>query len=714
MRRRALYSRVVAKLGLAIVAVFVVLAAPGPDVGVAAPAAVDASVLADTARGATAHFIVVLRSQGGAQAAAARTPGRLAAGRAIVRELRGTAASSQRRVAAVLNRLGVHYRAYWIVNAFAVEAGRSAVETLARLPEVASIEPDRDLPAAQAERGGVASEAVAGIEWNIARVNAPSLWDIGVTGQGIVYANADGGVIWDHPALKPHYRGWDGNSAAHDYNWWDAIHADLDGDGVNSCGFNLAAPCDDASSSHGTHAMGIAVGDDSAGNQVGVAPGAKWIACRNMDNGTGRPSSYIECLQFFLAPTDLQGKNPRPDRRPDVVGNSYACPPEELCGEGALKAAVDNMRAAGIFMAVAAGNEGPSCSSIIWPPAHYDSSITVGSVDSNDVIASSSSRGPITLDGSGRRKPDVVAPGRLIRSAIRNGFGVLSGTSMAAPHVGGVVALLWSAFPNLRGNVDATEQLLEQSAVPITSTQACGGDSPTAVPNNVYGYGRIDAYAAYQRAEAASPPGLSASDVSVAEGRTGATAQVTFVIALARPSTRTVTVTYTTVDGTATQGADYQTAAGTLSFAKGERSKTVTVQVIGDDAVEPDETFTFRLSAPSNASLVREQATATIVNDDVTQTPPPTPPKDETPPSISRLKLAGRTLSFTLSEAAVTTAVVKRGTRVITRITKSFEAGTRSLRLPTLKPARYVVTITARDAAGNTGRSTLAFRVKKR
>jgi serine protease AprX len=707
----------VAKLGLVVVTVVVLLGASGAGLGSAAPATIDASVLAGTARGATAHFVVVLRPQGDAQAAAAQTPDRRVAGRAIVRELRQTAASSQRRVAAVLDRLGVHYRAYWIVNAFAVEAGRSVVETLARLPEVASIQPDPELSATRAERGGAAAEAAAGAEWNIARINAPSLWDIGVTGQGIVYANADTGVVWDHAALKPHYRGWDGSTAVHDYNWSDAIHADIDGDRVNSCGFNLPAPCDDeSSSSHGTHAMGIAVGDDGAGNQIGVAPGAKWIACRNMDNGTGRPSSYIECLQFFLAPTDLQGRNPNPDRRPDVVGNSYSCPPEELCSEGALKAAVDNMRAAGIFMSVAAGNEGPACSTITSPPAHYDSAVTVGSVDSNDVLATSSSRGPITVDGSGRHKPDLVAPGRLIRSSIRNGFGVLSGTSMAAPHVGGAVALLWSAFPNLRGNVDATEQLLEQTAAPITSPQACGGDSPSAVPNNAYGYGRIDVYAAYQRAEAASPPGLSVSDVGVAEG-TGATTPVAFVIGLARPSTRAVTVTYATVDGTATQGADYQAAAGTLSFAPGERSKTVTVQVIGDDVVEPDETFSLQLSAASNASLARAQATATITNDDAATPPPPPPPpppKDVTPPSISRLKVAGRTLSFTLSEAAVTTTVLKRGTRVIIRISKSFGAGTKSLRLPALKPARYTVAITAVDAARNTGRATLAFRVKAR
>ena len=131
------------------------------------------------------------------------------------------------------------------------------------------------------------------------------------------------------------------------------------------------APCDDAG--HGTHTMGSGIGDDGTGNQIGVAPGAKWIACRNMDEGVGRPSTYIECLQFFLAPTDLDGNNPNPYLMPDAVGNSYTCPigpppGGETCVTDSLKVAVDNIRAAGVFMALSAGNSGPSCSSIDEPP----------------------------------------------------------------------------------------------------------------------------------------------------------------------------------------------------------------------------------------------------------------------------------------------------------------------------------------------------------
>jgi serine protease AprX len=491
-----------------------VLALGSGSPGAATTSKVDARVLADVGNSNSAHFLVLLRRQADTQAAAAEAHDWDSAGRAVVRTLR-RAAATQAPALRVLRRLHVHYRSFWIVNAIAVDGGKGAVDALAALPQVQSIQPDRAFHSPLGTAGPTLSRARTAVEWNLAKINAPAVWRLGVTGQGIVYANADTGVMWDHPALRSHYRGWTGRTATHDYNWWDAVHGDIDGDGENPCGFSTKAPCDDAS--HGTHTMGIAVGDDHAGNRIGVAPGAKWIACRNMDQGTGRPSTYIECLQFFLAPTDLNGKNPKPSLRPNIVGNSYACVPSEGCSVGALRAAVDNLRAAGVFMAVAAGNDGPSCSSDSYPPAPYDSSVTVGATDSNDVIAPFSSRGPVTADGSGRRKPDLVAPGSDIRSSVVGGYGMLNGTSMAAPHVGGAVALLWSAFPKLRGNVDRTEQLLEQTATPLKSTDGCGGDSPTQVPNNTYGYGRIDVLAAFRAADRAAAPAVTGLSV---KGRT--------------------------------------------------------------------------------------------------------------------------------------------------------------------------------------------------
>ena len=696
---RSATSHGLSKLALVAVAAATLLAAGSGAPGRAA-VTIDPAVLADTAHGSTGRFVVVLERQADTRALDPTD------GEAIVRELRNTASSTQTPVQETLNRLGVPYRAYWVVNALAVSGTRPVVDALARVAGVARIESDRAFPGALGTRGRAQHARATAVEWNIDRIGAPALWNMGITGQGIVYANADSGVMWQHAALRPHYRGTNGTSATHDYNWWDAIHADIDGNGTNPCGFSTQAPCDDdTGNSHGSHTMGTVIGDDGAGNQIGVAPGAKWISCRNMDSGIGRPSTYIECLQFFLAPTDLQGRNPDPARRPDVVGNSYACPPVEQCSQDSLRVAVDNMRAAGIFMAVSAGNEGPGCSSVMWPPAHYDSSVSVGATNISDAIASFSSRGPVTADGSGRLKPDLVAPGVGIRSSTRTGYAVLNGTSMASPHVGGAVALLWSALPNLRRNVDETERLLEQTAVPQTSAQSCGGEAANAVPNNVYGYGRIDALAAYRAAAGPAPaaPAVAVEDASVREGAGGRT-PVTFTITLTGTSTAQSTVSYTTVNGTATAGSDYVAASGTVTFASGERSKTATVQVLGDKVVEADETFLLRLSSPANATLGRAEATATIVNDDAA--------RDRKPPKLSRLRVSGGMLRFTLSESGRATVTVKRG-RNVRRINRSLRAGAVAVRLPALAPGHYVAAVTVRDAAGNVGRASRPFNVKR-
>ncbi|HSR33403.1 MAG TPA: S8 family serine peptidase, partial [Anaerolineae bacterium] len=422
--------------------------------------------------------------------------------------LRAVAQESQSGLRAALDAQGAEYQAFYIVNAVQVRADSSLVRSLAARPEVGHILPNPrikgvpDIPF-QAFNSRVPQS----VEANLTRVGADDVWALGYTGQGIVVGGQDTGYEWDHPALIDQYRGWDGATASHDYNWHDAIHS-----GGSICGADSPEPCDDHN--HGTHTMGIIVGDDSAGNQVGMAPGAQWIGCRNMDGGVGTPATYIECFEFFLAPYPLGGdplQDGEPSLAPHVVNNSWACIPSEGCSPEVLEATVEALRQAGIVVAVATGNYGyGGCGSVQYPPAIYPQSFSVGNFDHRTgLIYPSSSRGPASYGGASYLKPDITAPGVRIRSSIRGGgYASYTGTSMAAPHVAGAVALLLSAAPVHSGQVDAIEHLLANAAEPRTTTEGCGGDGPSDVPNNTWGWGILDAFAAVRTATAGTLQGV--------------------------------------------------------------------------------------------------------------------------------------------------------------------------------------------------------------
>jgi subtilisin family serine protease len=228
-----------------------------------------------------------------------------------------------------------------------------------------------------------------------------------------------------------------------------------------------------------------------------------------MRGGVGTPGSYITCFEWLLAPYP-QGGDPFTDGNPqlaaDVINNSWGCPPSEGCDAESLRQIVDTMRAAGILVVASAGNEGGGglgasvCSSVQNPIAIYDSVLSVGAHGQNGQIAYFSSRGPVIVDGSGRRKPDIAAPGVAVFSTkptARGRYGFESGTSMASPHVAGAVALLWSALPELKGDIDRTEELLLRAATPVLDNN-CDPDGPPQAPNNVYGAGRLDVLAAIE------------------------------------------------------------------------------------------------------------------------------------------------------------------------------------------------------------------------
>jgi serine protease AprX len=456
---------------------------------------VDRQVLSNIAQGES-DFLVYLTSQADLSRAA-ELPTKLEKGAYVYQKLTEIAARTQPPILSALQSLGATYQPYWVANLVWVHGNQTLVQAMAQRADVAHIYANPRVHFEAPVEQIASQQAPAAIEWNISKVGAPQVWAAGYAGQGVVIGGQDTGYYWQHPALESKYRGWNGATADHNYNWHDAIHS-----GGGMCGANSPQPCDDYG--HGTHTMGIMVGDDGQGNQIGMAPQARWIGCRNMDVGVGTPATYTECFQWFLAPTDLNNKNPRTDLAPDVISNSWSCPPSEGCTDPTiLQSIVNNVRAAGIMVVASAGNSGSSCSTVQDPPAIYDASFTVGATDSSDTIASFSSRGPVTIDGSNRPKPDISAPGVGVRSSVPpftsgTGYATASGTSMAAPHVAGLAALLISAQPALRGQVNQLEGLIEHSAFARTASQTCGDVPGSNIPNNVYGWGRIDALAAFQ------------------------------------------------------------------------------------------------------------------------------------------------------------------------------------------------------------------------
>lgn len=464
-------------------------------------------VFEHTAGGEPAEFIVVMRDQADLSPAA-RLTGKIAKGRYVRDALYAMARTSQAPLLEWLRANGIDHRSFYIVNAVLVTGTLTVAEALAERSDVARIEGNptiRNLEPVRLtpeEIEAAARQALSpqAIEPGVSYIRAPEVWAAGYTGQGIVVGGADTGVRWDHPALINKYRGWDGAAADHDFNWHDSIHS-----GGGSCGFDSPAPCDD--SNHGTHTVGTVLGSDADNtNQIGVAPGAKFICCRNMDQGNGTPATYMECMEWFLAPYPVGGTTAEgdPDKAPDVTTNSWVCPVSEGCLPATLQSAVEAQRAAGIMFVAAAGNSGSACSTVSDPPSHYDASYTVGAISSDDgSIASFSSRGPVLIDASNRIKPDISAPGVGVRSAIRNGsYESSSGTSMATPHTAGAIALLWSARPLLRNQIDETEAILNQAAVDVSTTSCTSSGSP----NNVYGWGRLDIKAAVDLATVAVNP----------------------------------------------------------------------------------------------------------------------------------------------------------------------------------------------------------------
>ena len=388
----------------------------------------------------------------------------------VVKALQAQAEASQQSLQPLLSTRRAagqiaNFIPFWIFNGFAITAAPETIYELAAHPDVARIRLNESLtvpappsvaPPLPSQTGGTLNPPAS----NIARINAPALWNQGFRGQGIVIATLDTGVDMSHYAITRTWRG-ENNS------WFDPYD-------------EFATPADAAglSSGHGTRVLGVLIGDDAGGTAIGVAPKAQWIAAKIFNQrGTGDIVAFHQAFQWLLDPDG----NPDTPDAPHVVNNSWQFEKPECNPEFELD--LQALRAVGILPIFAAGNNGPSFSSSV-SPANNPSAFAVGAIDNQNQVYPESSRGLSHCDLS--VYPEVVAPGVNIRTTDLNGqYTTVSGTSIAAPHAAGVLALLLNAYPNLSAADQAVA--LIRSAV---DAAAPGADIDT-------GYGRIDALAAY-------------------------------------------------------------------------------------------------------------------------------------------------------------------------------------------------------------------------
>ncbi|MBN3544128.1 S8 family serine peptidase [Fictibacillus barbaricus] len=388
------------------------------------------------------------------------------------------------------------FQSFYIVNAIAVTGTKEVMNKLANYPEVDKILPNETRQLVDNHKFKEINTSLLNKyqiqgrqfksnemynkvkttntpEWNIERIGAPRVWEQGIDGTGVVVANIDTGVQWDHPSLKEKYRGYksdDPDHPDHTYNWFDAVD-------------DSKVPFDNLF--HGTHTMGTIVGSERDGkNQIGVAPGATWIAVKAFSAKGGTDVDLLEAGEWIIAPKDKDG-NPHPEKAPDVVNNSWGGGPglDEW-----YRPMIEAWRAADIFPEFSAGNDG-SAEGTIAHPANYPESFATGATDDQNKLADFSSRGP-SLYGK-EIKPDISAPGVNIRSAfVGGGYIAFDGTSMAGPHVSGAVALLKQVNASL--SIDEIEEILLSSSTPLKDSRY-----PTS-PNMGYGYGLLNVHRAVE------------------------------------------------------------------------------------------------------------------------------------------------------------------------------------------------------------------------
>jgi subtilisin family serine protease len=487
----------------------------GSSAAPAQRASIDSRLLRQFGASGRQDYVIELRER--ADLSAAYAMDWQQRGRHVYRTLQDTAQRSQAALRRALAADGVQFEAHWIKNVIVVRNGdlasankasrHSEVARIGLLPEARPIAPQL-LRAAPGPRG---------IGDNIRQIGADQVWAQGTTGNGVTIGIVDSGVDYQHEALRAQYRGaLPGGGYDHDYNWYDPMGG---------------SPQPTATEPHGTHVAGTAVGDNRNADpalreRIGVAPGAQWTACQGfpMNGETGQ--ALLACGEFMLAPTRRDGSAADPDRRPQVVNNSWST--GETCdGEPRpfFQDMVEAWAAAGVIPLFAQGNAAncdlpePPGLSTVPSPASLAAAFAVGSTGDHDgEYAPHSVWGPTTAVSAGlpglpdprgfpQLKPQVVAPGVAIRSAYEGGYSMMTGTSMSTPHVAGLLALMIEAGDCLRGDYATLGTLLMQTARPLP--YASGGVPAPGlgdVPNYATGWGEVDAPAAVDAAAAACGP----------------------------------------------------------------------------------------------------------------------------------------------------------------------------------------------------------------
>jgi len=378
----------------------------------------------------------------------------------IINSLKSKATSTQKPLVAYLRGRGIAKTiSLWVINGVAFAASSGVIRELAAFPGVESIRLDATVSIPEPTFGTATLP-----EWNVNVIRAPQLWSMGFTGNTVVVASMDTGVDLNHPDLQSRWRG--GTNSWYDPNGQHATPHDSNG--------------------HGTQTMGVIVGGHAGGTTIGVAPDAKWIAIKIFnDLGIAAYSAIHQGFQWLIDPDN----NANTDDAPDVVNNSWGLDNVNSCFPE-FQEDIQALRASNIAVVFSAGNSGPY-SSTSTSPANNPGSFAVGAVDAATTITSFSSRGPSACDGSSY--PEVVAPGVNIRTTdltfggvFPDSYAAVSGTSFAAPHIAGALALLVSAFPGLE--IEDLEHALKTSAL----------DLGISGRDNSYGYGLIDVLAAYE------------------------------------------------------------------------------------------------------------------------------------------------------------------------------------------------------------------------